>query len=433
MSRFRLCPTRAQEAVMFGHCAQARHAWNLAWEVNTTYRKGGARTRRPVRYVGMAAMLTEVRRTPTADLHPEEADYFSWVASGNAEVQQQALRDFDQALSNFLGGSHGYPKRRKKYRHEGFRVIGTDRIPAWTANGEPVLNAKGKQVMHRLVRVEKLNAKWAQVKVPGCGWVKFRNTRRGLPDAKTFRVTYRAGRWHVSFAVVPDPVDAPGDGSVVGIDRGVVITAALSDGRALNCPQLTTRERARVRKHQRRAARAPQGSPQRKAEYARAARLRAREANRRKDWVEKTSTLLARSFDTVRFEDLRIKNMTRSARGTVEEPGRRVRQKAGLNRAILAQGWGLLRVRTGHKAPGRVQDIPPRYTSLRCSDCQWIDKNSRKSQAEFVCSHCGFTCNADLNASNNVAAGQGGTPAPGPRVRAGGATPRQRSSVREPR
>jgi putative transposase len=169
MSRFRLYPTRAQEHTMLGHCAQARHAWNLAWEVNSTYRKGGARTTRPVRYVGMAAMLSEVRRTDASDLTPAEADYFAWVASGNAEVQQQALRDFDQALANFLSGSHGYPQRRKKYRHEGFRVIGTGRVPACGPDGEPVLNAKGKQVMSRVVRVEKLNKKWARVKIPGCG------------------------------------------------------------------------------------------------------------------------------------------------------------------------------------------------------------------------------------------------------------------------
>jgi putative transposase len=222
--------------------------------------------------------------------------------------------------------------------------------------------------------------------------------------------------------VLPDPIEAPGTGEVVGIDRGVAITAALSTGEALNCPQLSVKERAKVRKHQRRASRAPKGSPQRKAEYAKAARVKAREANRRKDWCEKTSTMLASSFDTIRFEDLCIKNMTRTAKGTVEEPGKRVRQKAGLNRAILAQGWGLLRTRTGHKAPGRVEDVPAAYTSLRCSHCQWIDKNSRQSQARFVCSWCGFTCNADTNAANNVAAGH-----------TGGTTPHQRSSVREPR
>ncbi|MFE9883259.1 zinc ribbon domain-containing protein, partial [Streptomyces sp. NPDC005784] len=135
----------------------------------------------------------------------------------------------------------------------------------------------------------------------------------------------------------------------------------------------------------------------------------------------------------VRFEKLNIKNMTRSARGTVAQPGRMVAQKAGLNRAILAQGWGLLRQRTGHKAPGRIEDVPAPYTSLRCSACGWIDKNSRKNQAEFVCSSCAFTCNADTNAAVNVAAGQGGIPRPRRTAGAGGVTTATgRSNTREP-
>ncbi|MFM9698185.1 zinc ribbon domain-containing protein [Streptomyces europaeiscabiei] len=92
-----------------------------------------------------------------------------------------------------------------------------------------------------------------------------------------------------------------------------------------------------------------------------------------------------------------------------------------------------VRQRTGHKAPGRVEDVPAPYTSLRCSACGRIDKNSRKSQAEFVCSSCGCTCNADTNASINIAAGQGGIPRPRRTAGAGGTTPpNRRSSVREP-
>ena len=120
-----------------------------------------------------------------------------------------------------------------------------------------------------------------------------------------------------------------------------------------------------------------------------------------------------------------------------DQPGQYLKNgrvaKAGLNRSILAQGWGLLRQRTEHKAPGRVEDVPAPYTSLRCSACGWIDKNSRKSQAEFVCSSCGFACNADTNASINVAAGQGGIPRPRRAAGAGGVTAAtSRSSAREP-
>jgi putative transposase len=284
-----------------------------------------------------------------------------------------------------------------------------------------------------MAKAEQLNGKWSQVWVPKVGWVKFRHTRP-LPDFKSYRVTKdRAGRWHVAFAVKPDPIDGPGTGEIIGVDRGVVITAALSDDRELHCPTPTTRERARLRKAERRAARAPRDSDARRAEYARVAKLRALEVDRRKDFVEKTSTDLARTYDLIRFEKLNIVTMTASAAGTVEEPGRNVAQKAGLNRAILAQGWGALRRRTEEKAPGRVQDVPAPFTSLRCSRCGWIEKKSRESQAVFCCVHCGFTCNADLNAAKNVAAGQAVERRPGRRARAGGTTTRRRPrSVREP-
>lgn len=404
---------------MLLHCPHARYVWNLAVEQHLHWYRG--RKAAP----GFAEQCRQLTEARTAS---------EWLRKGNADVQQQALKDFGKAKQARFTSGFGEPTWRRKYRHEGFRVIGTDRVPEFDTDGGPKLSAKtGRQIMGRSVVVQKLNRRWAQVKVPGCGWVRFRLTRTELPQAKTFRVTWKNGQWHIAFAVIPALVTAPGTGGVIGIDRGVTITAALSDGRTLNCPQLTTRERAQIREHQRRAARAPKNSPQKTTEYAKVAKLKAREADRRKDWCEKASTMLARSYDLVRFEKLNIKNMTRSAKGTIEEPGKRVAQKAGLNRAILAQGWGLLRRRTGHKAPGRVEDVPAPYTSLRCSACGWIDKNSRKSQAEFVCSSCGFTCNADTNAAVNVAAGQDGASRPGRQARAEGTTPpRQRSSVREP-
>ncbi|MFF8398185.1 RNA-guided endonuclease InsQ/TnpB family protein [Streptomyces sp. NPDC016172] len=416
-------PSSAQAERMLMHCAHARYVWNLAVEQHAHWRRW---RRSAPGFAEQCRQLTEARQAN------------EWLGSGNADVQQQALKDFAKAKNARFTSGFGEPTWRRKYRHEGFRVIGAGRVPECNADGSPKLNAKtGKQVMGRSVVVHRLNRRWAQVKVPGCGWVRFRLSAKGkgakLPEAKTFRVTFRNGQWHIAFALVPESTPAPGTGEVIGIDRGVTITAALSDGRKLNCPQLTGRERAQVRKHERRAARARKDSPQKAAEYAKAARLKAREANRRRDWCEKTSTMLARSYGLVRFEKLNIQNMTRSARGTVEQPGTNMAQKSGLNRSILAQGWGLLRRRTEHKAPGRVEDVPAPYTSLRCSACGWIEKKSRKSQADFECVSCGFTCNADNNAATNVAAGQGGIPRPRCSAGAGGATTAtSRSSAREP-
>jgi transposase len=170
---------------------------------------------------------------------------------------------------------------------------------------------------------------------------------------------------------------------------------------------------------QRTLGRAQRGSNRRARTRRAIARLRAREADTRKDWVEKVSTDLARRFDLIRVEDLRITNLTRSARGTRERPGRNVGQKAGLNREIMRSGWGLLVNRLDDKAPGRVERIPPAFTSQRCSACGHVDAKSRKSQAGFVCTACGLACNADVNAARNIAAGhvvtaRGGLPLGGP-------------------
>jgi putative transposase len=203
----------------------------------------------------------------------------------------------------------------------------------------------------------------------------------------------------------PEPIPAPGNGLAVGIDRGVAVSAALSTGELLRVSRLDGAERTRMLRLERKLARARRGSNRRMRVKRAIARLRVRETDRRKDWAEKASTDIARRFDLIRIEDLQIKNMTRSAKGTRGDPGRSVRQKAGLNREILRSGWGLLARRLEEKAPGRVEKVNPAFTSQRCSACRHVDRKSRESQASFQCTACGFACHADVNAAKNIAAG----------------------------
>src|SRR5262249_19440341 len=109
--------------------------------------------------------------------------------------------------------------------------------------------------------------------------------------------------------------------------------------------------------------------------------------------------------------------MTASAKGSVEKPGRGVRQKAGLNRGILAAGWGRLVARLEDKAPGRVVRVNPAFTSQRCSACGVVDRRARESQAVFRCRACGYVANADVNAARNIdqAAGHAVTAREGPK------------------
>jgi putative transposase len=168
---------------------------------------------------------------------------------------------------------------------------------------------------------------------------------------------------------------------------------------------LSLKEAERLLRLQRRLARAARGSNRRQKVRTLIGQLKSRDGDRRKDWVEKTSTDLARRFDVIRVENLNIKAMTRSAQGTVAEPGRNVAQKTGLNRGILKSGWGLLVTRLEQKAPGRVEKVKAAYTSQTCNACKHVAHESRKSQATFACVACGYRANADVNAAMNIAAG----------------------------
>lgn len=232
---------------------------------------------------------------------------------------------------------------------------------------------------------------------------------RPVPEGvKSYRITRdRAGRWHIAFAHVPDPIADPQNGSVVGIDRGVAVSAALSTGELLRAPGLTGGEAKRLKVLQRRLSRAQRGSNRRAKTKLGVARLRARETDRRKDWVEKISTTIARRFETIRIEALDVRAMTRSAKGTIDRPGSNVAQKRALNRSISRSGWGLLAARLQHKALGRVEQVPAAYTSQRCSACGHTASENRKSQAVFACVACtAGPCNADVNAARNIAAGR---------------------------
>jgi len=380
MARYLLTPSPEQEAVMAEHCAHARFVWNLAVEQQSWWRRG--RKSAPG-YLEQCRQLTAARA---------END---WLRAGSQMVQQQALRDFDQAMRNYFAGTHRRPVFRKASRRNGFRIVGP-----------------------RAQRVRRLNGRHGEVWIPKVGWVRFRWSR-AVPVAKSYRVTLdRSGRWHIAFAVAPEPVVGPDTGEVVGVDRGVAVSVALSTGEMLNTPRPDPGRLRRLLILQRKLARARRGSNRRAAVKLSIARLKSREADARKDWCEKLSTDLARRFDVICVEDLRIASITRSAKGTLAEPGRNVRAKAGLNRAILASGWGLLVQRLEDKAPGRVQKVSPMFTSQTCSACGTRDREARESQASFRCRSCGHAENADVNAAKNIAAGhavtaRGGLPQPG--------------------
>lgn len=380
--RFRLYPTPGQEQKLQDHCCQARCIWNLALEQHNYYR---LLLRPSPNSKEQSKQLTKLRAA------------HDWLAAGSATAQQQALRDLDQAFRNWWDNPRhfGRPTWRVKGRHESFRVVGA---PA--------------------KRYERLSKHRARVNVPKVGWIDFRWSKSpGNP--KSYRIKQdTAGRWWISFAVKPEPLKGPGDSSSIGIDRGVAHAFITSEGAFHDLPKLQLTEKKRLLRLERKLARQQKGSGRRERTKQAIAKIKHREINRGKDLIEKLTTSLAQGYDQIYLEDLKTQAMTRSAKGTVEQPGSNVRAKAALNREILASGWGLFTRRLEDKAPGRIIKINPAYTSQTCNACGITDRNSRQSQTLFRCRTCGHENNADINAALNIQAagqavsGRGGTVRP---------------------
>jgi putative transposase len=128
-------------------------------------------------------------------------------------------------------------------------------------------------------------------------------------------------------------------------------------------------------------------------------------ANVRKDFLHKATTKIANTYQAVVMEDLKVSNMSSSAKGAVDNPGRNVKAKSGLNKSILDQGWYEFKRQLEYKLKwrnGKLIQIDPKYTSQTCSKCGYIHKENRKSQAIFECLACGYKDNADVNAAKNI-------------------------------
>ncbi|MBI1844121.1 MAG: transposase [Actinobacteria bacterium] len=379
--RYRLDPEPAAESMLVRHCSDARFVWNLALEQANSRRPGRGPT------PGAAARMRQLA----------EARRHSWLGEGSSSVQQQALRDFDQALKNWWAGTHRRPRWRKAGRDEGFCV--------------------------RDVTVVKLNRKWATVFVPKCGPVRFRLSRPLPAEHGMARITLdRAGRWHVSFAAPQPPVVRVEGGAAVGIDRGVATTIATSDGQMLRIPS-APKLQAKLGRLHRRLARQQPGSGRRAKTKAEIGRTHARITDRRNDWIEKTTTALIRDHDVIVLEDLATKNMVRRPhpKPDPDAPGaflpNGAAAKAGLNRVIQWSCWGRFERRLTDKATASgvtVMFVDPRHSSQTCPACDHVAPENRESQAVFRCVRCGHCAHADTNAATIILArGLRLAPAPG--------------------
>lgn len=367
--RFALKPTEAQDQALSEWAGVTRLVYNLCLEQRRDFWRQYRRLEgRPLTWVHQCREITTLR-----------AEY-GWIAVVCRNSLDQAVLDLDRAFAEFFAGRARFPTPRRKGENDSFRLRPTD------------------------VAVRRLNAKWSEVRISKIGWVKFRDTRPMRGRLINATISMKASEWFVSFAREiehEEPMPLPAS---VGIDRGIVRTLTLSTGEHIQAPDQTRVIAARKRA-QRALVRCKRGSGRRKVAKARVAALSARTARIRSDWCHRASTDIARRFGLVAIEDLKIKNMTASAAGTIEEPGRNVRQKAGLNRSILEQSWGRFAEFLEYKLTERggiMISVPPHYSSQTCASCGAVDARSRESQAVFRCVHCDHADNADVNAAKEI-------------------------------
>jgi putative transposase len=364
--RYRLRLTNVQEERIGEWSGALRALWNAALE----------QRRRAWRDCGVSVGLAEQCRNLT-----DARAAIPWLADVPAQTAQQTLRDLDRAYSNFFAGRAAFPRWRSRRSPAGLRF------------------PQGAQV-------RRLNRRWAEVRLPKLGWVRFRWTRPPGGTVKHATLTRDALGWHVSLCVELDKQPAPPNrGPAVGVDRGVVALIATSDGDLIDPEFWTAGERKRRKALDQHLARQRKGSNRRRHTVNQLAGLRARVARRRQHHLHEVSHQLATRHGLVAVEALNVKNMTRSARGTLDAPGINVRQKAGLNREILEQGWGELHRQLAYKTVwygSELIEVPAAYSSQTCSACGTIDNEARESQARFACRACEHIQNADINAARVI-------------------------------
>lgn len=323
-------------------------------------------------YVAMAKRLTEWRNGPETP----------WLKDAPVHPLQHALKDMERAYKNFFAKRAAFPKFRKKGQRDSFRY------------------PDAKQF--------KLDAPNARIFLPKLGWMRLRLSRPvlGLPCNAT--VSLSAGKWFVSVQTareVEQPV--PQATSAIGIDVGIARFATMSDGTFLTPLDSFKRHEARLRRAQQALSRKVRFSSNWKKAKARIQRIHARIGNARRDYLHKATSAISQNHAMVCIEDLQVRNMSRSAAGSTESPGKRVRAKAGLNKRILDQGWHEFRRQLDYKlawSGGMLIAVPAHYTSRTCPACGCVSADNRPNQAVFRCVECGHEGNADHIGAINILA-----------------------------
>jgi putative transposase len=364
--KYELMPTGEQQRQMRRFAGSCRFVFNRALALQKERYEQGEKK---LGYAGLCKLLTEWRNGPETP----------WLADAPVHPLQQTLKDLERAYANFFAKRADFPRFKKKGQSDSFRYPDPKQI--------------------------KLDQGNSRIFLPKLGWLRYRNSREVLGTVKNVTVSQSCGKWFVSIQTEREVEQPIPNGGAVGIDMGIARFATLSDGTFYAPLNSFKRHEDRLRKAQQAMSRKTKFSNNWKKAKARVQRIHFRIGNARRDYLHKATTTISKNHAMVCIEDLQVRNMSKSAAGTPEQPGKHVRAKSGLNKAILDQGWFEFRRQLDYKlawAGGHLIVVPPQNTSRTCPACGHVSADNRQTQARFLCVECGFEENADLVGAINV-------------------------------
>ena len=365
--KYELRLNKHQKKLCIQFAGVCRYVWNKLLEKKKGIYEEGGKT---LSEFDMNNLLTEWKAR------------HNWLSIAPSQALQQVSRNLYKAFKNFFNG-FGYPRFKKKGVKDSFRI------------------PQGIKIMPQLSK------KVGVVKLPKLKQVRFTKTRDIEGKIKYVVISREGEKWFVSFTceVEMDIVHQEKDFYIVGIDRGIKISLKCSDGKTIQSSKPLKKHLYKLHFLSAGLARKQKGSSNWRTLKKKINKLYKHMANKRKDDMHKITTRLANNHGIVVLEKLQTKSMMKSARGTIDNPGKNVKAKSGLNRSIADEAWNLFEQLLTYKMEwrgGKVEYVDPKYTSQECSKCKHISKKNRKSQSAFECERCGYKVNADLNASKNI-------------------------------
>ncbi|NIC27007.1 RNA-guided endonuclease InsQ/TnpB family protein [Serratia plymuthica] len=371
--KFPLRPKGQQEREMRRFAGACRFVFNRALALQNENHEAGNKY---LPYTKMASWLIEWKANPETQ----------WLKEAPSQPLQQSLKDLERGYKNFF---------QKRGQNDAFRY------------------PQG-------VKLDHVNSR---ISLPKLGWIRYRNSREIIGVVKNVTVSQSCGKWYVSIQTeydVPEP--AHNAASMVGLDAGVTKLATLSDGTVYPPVNSFKANQCKLATLQRQLSRKVKFSSNWQKQKRKIQHLHSHIANIRRDYLHKVTSEISKNHAMIVIEDLTVGNMSKSAKGTSDQHGRKVRAKSGLNRSILDQGWYEMRRQLEYKQlwrGGQVLAVPPAYTSQRCACCGHTAKENRLSQSKFECQICGYTENADVNGARNILAAGHAVLACGGRVQSG--------------